>query len=736
MTLTAPPRGTAVRLIWPLAAMLATAIFGAARLLVNGRFYFADDSEIGAFGQWWKLGDSLLSGGIPVLNPRAWEAGNYFAEGQWGLLNPVTWLIALGARASENPAALMAIVKIAFFVAMCLGVYLLARSFGASAPWAALAGVLAPLGGFTVYMDAPSWATGLLNAALLPWVWWGLRRMVEGDRSIWAYVVSSYVLITFGYVFGVMVLVVVLLESLVRALVQRDRARALRVLVASVWGGLLTIVVYLPGVLTAPVTERAGLGISNTGFLNADLSDLFSAASPTATATIGSWWGPETAAPLVYAAWILPLFPLVLPMTRDAVRRCIPLLVVGAVALLAVIGPSQVGPIRWPVRFMPYLVIVAVVLFAVAASDGFPRRVARRGILWSFGLIVLSTGLAFASTPNEWKGIGLTAVVQSVFVLAAAWVAARGRPDWTPRARTILVSGGAILVSGLLLIPQLAVFPATPLPKFGAPESVSRMSRVLADVHGDAIVVGDLYAGGGITRSFDERLMGNLWYLSRASVSSLYTVLPYTTFSKDLCIDLKGSTCPRALSTLWSVDPTTERPVADLMGVSAIVAMKASYPTEPAAPAGWSVTSSGEFTWLLQRDAPLPAAGGVAWTGDGTRVSVLHQDDTSVTLRVDAVGSDPRVVLSRLDYPGYSIAGAVKASPVRGWLLTADLSHTRPGSTVVVSFRPPGFAIMVGALVLSAMLLVGWPLLRRRARRRERISEGSSGPSTAPGTHD
>ncbi|MBN9169746.1 MAG: YfhO family protein, partial [Microbacterium sp.] len=386
-------------------------------------FYFADDSEIGAFGQWWKLGDSLLSGGIPVLNPRAWEAGNYFAEGQWGLLNPVTWLIALGARASENPAALMAIVKIAFFVVMCLGVYLLARSFGASAPWAALAGVLAPLGGFTVYMDAPSWATGLLNAALLPWVWWGLRRMVEGDRSIWAYVVSSYVLITFGYVFGVMVLVVVLLESLVRALVQRDRARALRVLVASVWGGLLTIVVYLPGVLTAPVTERAGLGISNTGFLNADLSDLFSAASPTATATIGSWWGPETAAPLVYAAWILPLFPLVLPMTRDAVRRCIPLLVVGAVALLAVIGPSQVGPIRWPVRFMPYLVIVAVVLFAVAASDGFPRRVARRGILWSFGLIVLSTGLAFASTPNEWKGIGLTAVVQSVFVLAAAWVA-------------------------------------------------------------------------------------------------------------------------------------------------------------------------------------------------------------------------------------------------------------------------------------------------------------------------
>ena len=179
------------RVLWPAIAALVTAAFAAARLIANPRFYYADDSEIGAFGQWWQLGDRLLHGGIPVLDPHAWQAGNYFAEGQWGLLNPVTWAIALAARASEHPAALMAVVKIAFLVVLAVGVHFLARGFGASPAWAAVAGVLVPLGGFTVYMDSPSWATGLFNAALLPWVWWSLRRIVETDRGIWPYVISS-----------------------------------------------------------------------------------------------------------------------------------------------------------------------------------------------------------------------------------------------------------------------------------------------------------------------------------------------------------------------------------------------------------------------------------------------------------------------------------------------------------------------------------------------------------------
>ena len=620
--------------------------------------------------------------------------------------------------------------------------YLLSRSFGASAPWAAVAGVLVPLGGFTVYMDAASWATGLFNAAVLPWVWWGLRRSVESLRSPLPYLISSYALITFGYVFGVLILVVVLVESLVRAIVARDGARTIRTLLASAWGALLTIAVYLPGVLTAPVTERGRFEVLNTRFLNADLSDLLSAASPTATASVGSWWGPETAAPLVYVAWLLPLIPLFLPMPRDAVRRCIPLLVLFALTTVVVIGPSEIGALRWPVRFMPYVCLTAGVLLAVMATHAFPALVTRRRVAWSLLVLLIATAITYGNTPGRWRPLALVMVIQAIAFVAIAYIA-RTRRIRRDGRRTGLTAAVAIAVSGLLIIPQLAVFPSTPLPKFGVPDSVARMQSVLPDSPDDGIVVGDIYADGGLEASFDERLMGNLWYLSPTRVSSLYTVLPYSTFSKDLCMDLRGATCEDALDTLWTRDPDTGLPVADLMGVSTILAIKATFPEAPAPPDGWRLVAEGEYTWLFERDDQVPGAGGVAWTGRGTSVTVVESSETAVSIRVDEVGSDARVVLGRLDYPGYVIDGAEHADPVRDWLLTVDTSGAEPGDVVTVSFRPPGLPLMIAALALCAVILVGWPILQRRWRRRtesaparEGLSEELPVPATGPDTRD
>ncbi len=699
------------------AAVVLTGLLAAARLLVTPRFYFTDDTELGAFGQWWQLGDRLLGGGIPILDPQAWQAGNYFAEGQWGLLNPVTWVVAIAARWSESPVLHVTVVKILFLMLMAGGVYLLARSFGASAPWAAVAGVLVPLGGFTVYMDAASWATGLFNAAVLPWAWWGLRRSVESLGSPLPYLISSYALITFGYVFGVLILVVILVESLVRSIVERDGARIVRTLLASAWGALLTIVVYLPGVLTAPVTERGRFEILNTRFLNADLSDLLSASSPTATASIGAWWGPETQGPLVYVAWLLPAIALFLPMSREAVRRCIPLFVLLALTTVAVIGPAQIGALRWPVRFMPYVCLAACVLVAVMATHAFPDRITRRGVLWSLGTLLVATGVTYANTPGRWRPMLLVMIVQAIAILAAVWVA-RTRRIKRGRTRTAIAAAGAAAVSALLIVPQMWVFPTTPLPKFGVPDSVARMQQVLPDAPGDGIVVGDVYAHRGVEDSFDERLMANLWYLSPTPVSSLYTVLPYSTFTNDLCMDLRGSTCAEALDTLWSTDPDTGETVADLMGVSTILAIKKTFPEAPEPADGWRLASQGEYTWLYERERPIPAAGGVVWTGEGTTVTVLDDSDTSVSFRVDSVGADPRVVLSRLDYPGYSVGGAELADPVRDWLLTVDASSAQPGDVVTVSFRPPGVPLMVAALALGAVILIAWPILQHRWRRR------------------
>ncbi|WP_203137771.1 hypothetical protein [Microbacterium sp. JZ31] len=721
-----------LRLLWPVAAAVVTTVFALARLAGDPRFYFADDTQLGSFGQWWQLGDQLRQGRLPILEPSAWQAGNYLAEGQWGLFSPLTWLIALGARASEDPVVFATIVKVLFLVLLSLGTYVLARSFTAARAWAALSAVLVPLCGFTVYMDAASWSTGLFNAALLPWVWWALRRAVEASRSPIPYLIASYLLVSFGYVFGVIALVAILVESLVRAIWQRDRDRIVRSLLASAWGAAWTVLVYLPGILTASVTPRGDFVVRNWFFLNADLTDVAGAASPTFPATIRTWveevqapdglleegvalWtGEPTNAPLVYIAWLLPYFLLVLPLSRAALRRCIPLLVLGSATFIAILAPSHIAAIRWPLRFIPYVALTLLVLFAVAATRTRWRELPKSRIRWTFALIVVLAVLNIGNVPLEWRSVGATAVAQLILLAAIVFVARR---PWREAVRTAVMVTGAVAVTAATVAAQIVAMPRTPLPGSAVPD-VSTMRQVLSEPRGDAIAVGNINAGAGDPATWDERLVANLWYLSETDVSNLYTVLPYDDFVQDLCMDLRGNTCADALDTLWSTDRETGERLSDLMGISTVLAMKATFPDQPQAPAGWHLEREGEFTWLFQRDEPLPAAGGVVWTGDGTALSEIEVSDGAVSFRVDEAGADGRVVLSRLDYPGYAISGAVKGDAVRDWLLTVEVSGAAPGDVVTVRFQPPGMPLLVAAASLGVLVAAGWLLLRLVSRRR------------------
>ena len=703
------------RAIYPAATVLITVLLGAARLLGTRAFYFADDTQTGAFGQWWELGRRILGGSVTILSPQAWQAGNYLAEGQWGLLNPVVWAIAIGAHLSDDAAIYSSMVKLAFLGVMALGVYLLARSFGADARWAAVAGVLAPLGGFTVYMDAASWATGLFNAALVPWVWWGLRRSTERGKSPIAYLLAGYVLIAFGYVFGVIVLAIILVVTLAEKWIRRDWVALRRVIVASAYGGLLTVALYLPGVLTAPVTERAGMDIINSGFLNADLTDLGATAAPLARGTVGAWSGIFTDAPLPYVAWVIPMLALFLPCSRALMRSLLPVMIVTGVMLIVVLGPSHIGPIRWPIRFIPYVAIGVVVIFAVLATKAYPAQVTRRRMWVSLLVLVVMTWLAWTQTPGRGSTIALVAVavVQAAVIVALAAIATTRRVSWTSPQRSRAAVGGVLIVTAALVAPQMLVFPATPLPTFAVPHKVADLESVLPDGPGDAIVVGNIYQDGGNEAAFDEILLGNLWYLSSTSVSSLYTVLPFSAYAADLCMDLRGSTCAGAYDTLMSKDEETGLALVDLLAVSTVVVIKSAFSGElPHVPSGWSVVSDEDYTWELRRAESVAPAGGVVWASSGTEVSVEGQDETSISVRVDRRGDDARMVLSRLAWPGYVVSGAALSDdPVRGYLLTIDLSDAAEGDVVRVEFRPPGYFLSVAAFLLAAGLLIGWPVV-------------------------
>lgn len=720
----APTTGVTSPLAWlaPLVAVMITVAVVLSRLLVNPTFYFADDTQTGTVGQWWQLGGWLADGRLPMLDPHAWTAGNYFAEGQWGLLNPAVWAIALWTRTVDDPVLMATAVKIVALGLLALGTHLLARSFGASPVWAAVAGVLVPLGGFTVYMDAASWTTGLLATTAFTFTWWGLRRLVEDGRTPVAYLVAAWLLITLGYVFGVIILILVLAESLVRAAVTRDRVRVLRVLGAGAYGALLTIAVYLPGVLTAPVTVRNSLTISNDGFLAAELGDMLAASTATASAAIPSWETAATAAPLVFIAWVLPAVALIVSR-RAAGRTLIPALVLGAIMFAVVTGPSQIGPLRWPVRFMPYLVLAVVVVVAVIATSASRRAPSGRRLLVALAISLGASWYSVLLTPAGWKTIAVAALVQLAGIGALFLVLRLRRESIRPFAAAAVT----VVTAAVLVAPQLAAFPRSPLPGLGVTPSVSALADTVPDGVDDAIVVGNIYAGWQDPATYSERLVGNQWYFADTRVSSLYTVLPFAAYTNDLCADLRGSTCPEALDTLWEIDPTTGREVAELLGVNTLVVMKSSFPDGlPLLSPGWTITADRDYTWVVQRNAAVAPAGGVVWSDAGTEVTVQESSDAEVSFVVDGVGADASVVLGRLAWPGYTVDGAALSDPTRGYLLTVDLSDAQPGEVVTVRFRPPGWTVEIAALAIALGALVAWPvstIVLRRRRGRAGLSE-------------
>lgn len=719
---------------WGLGAVGAVLAAACIPLLFNPRFYFADDTQAGAYGIWVTIGRDLREGTFPFFEPSRWMAGNYVAEGQWGLFNPLVWLIGWVASGATDAVVVSTVVKLVTLAVAAGGIYLVARSYGARAPWAAAAALLTPLAGFTTYIDAASWVTSLLVWALLPWVWWGLRRtLLHGGNPLVPFV-AGYLLVTVGYVHGTLMLCFVIAGVLLEGSLARLWAQTARVLAVGVALGLVAVAVYLPGVLTAPVTARSDDEILNTNFMSPDLSGLATGGTPLALPWMSGFWAPPVAAPLMYVAWILPLVVLVVPgRAWPVLRQMAAAGVLGLAATVLTFGPSDMGPLRFPARVLPYLVLVIMVVVVVLLSRASARPTRAR--VWAgAGLVVAGAAFAWFESPNWWKVIGLGATLAMVGVVGSLLLLRRTRT--APLVATFLVVTAAV---GLA---QHHYFPRSPLPDFGLPADRASYSSALSGVEGDAITVGRPSFEGDWWK---DTLYANSWYLNDASVVNVYSPVAHEAYSQDLCVDPHGVVCWETAETLFETDPETGVPVADLLSLSAVqVLPRQDVPDDvdsvrradpyrfAETPEGWTEQAGDSSSRLWVRDETLPTAGGVSWTSPGVALSDVETDERDVRFHVDAVPQGGgEVVFSRLDWPGYTFDGARQAASVRGYLLTAALDESAAGTTVTVSFTPPGWTLgLVSIGVAGAGILVWGAVEAVATRRRRTVTRSRSG---APG---
>lgn len=711
--------------VWAAACVPTVLVALLLALLHDTRYFFYGDTQAAYYGWWYHLGAEVRAGHWPLLDPHAWRAGNLVVEGQWGLFSPL--VIGLGLLATVAPGVLVTAtaVKLALACVGALGVFALARSYDVPAPLAYLAGVAAPMGGMTQYLDLPSWVAGLMIWALFPWVWWACRRTMLQGANPAAALVLGYLLVTVGYVYGTIMLIFVLGACLLDARVARDRAMRNRVLAVGILLGLVALTVYLPAVLTAPVTVRdSGFG-GFGGKFSTDPLALFAAVLPTASVHGTSMH----LLPYSYLAWFLPvLLWLDVDKVRKGWRPLAGLVALAGLILVVVDGPARLGPLRWPLRLHPFLVEVVVVLAVVALTRFAVRRPSGRRLALSLLWVGLAGVVALLRAPEMWSG-HLLSVALVGGGTAAGWLMLRGQ-----RRIAVLAAGGAVLTLAAAAL-QHGYYPEPPSPQRNMPAALSAYQRPLAGARGDGMVVGDLDTElRDHPAAARDLLVGSAWYLNPHRVQNGYTTVSHHAFYERYCMSFQGATCPEALRTLFSTEPDTGQPRVDLLGVSTLLLVRADFSTRTLdnPPAGWRVVASSPWAVTWVRRQPVPGAGRPVWASDGTVVSTLSTDDRTARFEVKRVPpGGGRVVLSALGWPGYRADGGQVADPVDGYLLTVDVPGDAAGRVVTVRYSPPAWPVEVAAWWAAVVIGAGWCVVVWR-RRRAQVSAASSSPATHP----
>jgi len=718
---------------WGLAAPVIVGFAALLPLLFNRRFYFYADTQDGAYGIWYDIGRSVLSGEWPLFSVDGWMAGNHVAEGQWGLWNPLILGISVFVYLVPNAVISTTIIKIAFLMFAAGGAYLMTRSYEGNRPLAFVAGVAAPLAGFTLFMDAPSWVTNLFVWAFFPWVLWALRRMLWDGGGMLLPIVLGFLLVSIGYVHGTILLIALYLAIGIEIAVRRQWSRLLPVLYVGVIHGLTALTVYLPGVLSASVSARS-TGVENSGFMVATLTGLATSGVPTGVTALTAWWGAFAAQPLHYIAWFLPLFAFV-DFGRFAARwkSVTSLYALLVFTFLFIVGPSNVSALQFPIRVIPWFALCVIVLLAVMLSTAGVRFPSARRLAVALSIVFLGTYLALSQNPAGLKAHGLSFVLVSASIVVI-WLLLRGRTatsgdvgedrtagfDRTALARAAVFIGlVTVAMTGL----QSVLHARDLVSSLPAPAEEADYAIQLTDAEGEAFVAGSpTQIGPDI---LDETLLSNSWYLNDVPTHNLYSPVQFLPYAQDLCLSHTGIACQDAVEELFEVDSETRTPVADLLSVDSVQILRAPDQEiedleEWPVPDGWELTDTGDDYVLWVRDAVTPDAGEVVWASAGTEVTMVSNSDMQATFEVDAVGSDGgQVVLSRLAWPGYSASGASLGEPVRDYLLSVDVPSDSEGTEVTVTFAPPAWPLCLAAMALAGLLTIAaliYPLIRRRRR--------------------
>lgn len=703
-------------------------------VLHNRRFYFQDDTQAYYAPVWQELGRRLRSGELPVLSPDQWMAGNFLIETQVGLWNPVQLLVNLLAPSVPRMAVMSALVGIGFAVLLGLGVYRVALAHGAQVHWAVVAGTAAPFAGWTLWYDTGSWMISLMCTAFVAHAWASLVRLAAGTSGPLPAFAWLYLDLSTGYPYGAFAAGLVTLAVLVGVLARRGgRTPLVRVALTGVAAVLCGAITILPNYLSYDVTFRVTFEetFSSDGFLVLPWSESLGAGIPTYLPQMTGFLGAEKV-PSTWIAWFL--LPALAFVDWSALRRRVvglagPLSLV-VLMLVVTAGPGYAGPLRWPARFMPYLAIALLVVFAVAASHALTtaRWRLRAGV--AAGLVVLCALRAASITAPR---LAVEHVLATLLVLALGVLAAL---VWRWRGERFTAGLLALSVLPVVLF-QLQSFPSNlNWADWGMPSDLEAAREIFPDRPGSTLQLGDRalvdFPERSVERAWSEVAASSFARGADRNYVNAYTPVGFHAFRELLCMNHIGDTCPDARDRLFRTEPRTGMTYAELMNVQRVVLQRVQYPTahvDPV-PVGWRRTEIDDYVVVLERaGSTARRAGGVTAAVDAD-VEVQEQSGREVRGSVSSADGG-QLVLSRLAWPGYQAFvddRPVEVGALDDVFLTVDVPPGTQDAAFEVRYVPPGWRLGAGLAALGLALVGGLAGQQARSRRRRPLH----GPEREP----
>jgi len=715
----------------------ATVVITVASVLMmyarNQRFFYRDDVEHQHMGVFTALHHNGY--GINALGGfhKSWFLSLITGEVQFGVFNPVSRVRDWIAASGDNLARSAMLIALMYLVIAAVGAFIAARALAISPSMSVAASLFCTFNVHLLYWDAGSWTPALIGFSWFAWfvaaVWW-TRRSIRFAPFI---PIAGYLLVSAGWphamIAGGVVASIVGLEQL---FTRTWRTReALIYTAACVATALLSSPVWVSAQVFSGWAARAPRGLYNDGFLTHQLDALILSFSPFVQPYVDGFAGQGFMfEPITYITWILPLavyWIIASPTVRRLVR--VDAIVAGIVSV-GMLGPSILGPTRWPFRFQPFaaflVVMVAMRAMQAAPITGKMRTQFEHSWRWIAPLVWLALT---ALRPR------LIPMLMTALLLIAIPVAHHIFLTYGQRVFAPLLVVSIVATTGWLMFASPS--PAMPGDR-NAPASRAAIAKQYSILSGHRVFAlqSDLAGAMTIERkrgrfrnipndafavTAKEMADGNIIQAANIDAEFVtgYSAMPPDDLETVLGMKVNegsevfGWSTERTAPALFTVEPTTGKTWIELMGVTAVMVQRGQQQQWFGATVhtGWTV-SHEQPAWVLYTNTTATTRNVVSYRDAGVVVT-----ETSGRASVTS-STGGRLLLSRPITPGMNITVGGKTVAFTGLSGAMPMVAVPSGVTgdIAVSFSLPHGTFILATVIAGLLMLIALCVLAVRQR--------------------